>query len=114
MGAHCLRVCLPCAFLRSATVQDFWSQRGVQYVMLGELLICIYNVILHQVTFDADTVQAGDAAAGELGDATDTTAVTLRFICVSNLSNGITCIVLFGVLPHLQKYVYVACERACG
>ena len=44
-------------------------QAGVQYVMLGELLICIYNLILHQVTFDAGA-QAAEGAGGSVHDST--------------------------------------------
>lgn len=76
--------------------------------MMGELLICIYNLILHQATFDAGAntnTSAGGGGAGDLGDAlaaVDTT--TLRFIIASNLANGVTCLVLFAAVPCLRQH----------
>jgi len=76
--------------------------------MIGELLICIYNLILHQATFDAgastNTSDGGvsGAGAGDAVAAVDTT--TLRFIIASNLANGVTCLVLFAAVPALRQH----------
>ena len=57
---HLLAVLLICAggflpaaegCLSSVATRSFWQQRAVRLVVLGELLICCYNVILHQATF---------------------------------------------------------------
>lgn len=63
---HLLAVLLICAggflpaaegSLSSVATKVFWRQRAVRLVVLGELLICCYNVILHQATFSEGAIK---------------------------------------------------------
>jgi hypothetical protein len=74
---------------------SFWRQRSVRLVSLGELLICCYNMILHQATFAVDRDPEEDA-----------TAQTLRFFLVSRASNGLMCVTLFCLVPRLRGHAH--------
>eukprot|EP00931_Biecheleriopsis_adriatica_P067431 TRINITY_DN41573_c0_g1_i1.p1 TRINITY_DN41573_c0_g1~~TRINITY_DN41573_c0_g1_i1.p1 ORF type:complete len:444 (+),score=63.14 TRINITY_DN41573_c0_g1_i1:25-1356(+) len=77
--------------LSSLATAEFWGQRAVRYVVLGELLICCYNVILHQSTF-------GTRAMDGTGDA-------LHFFLLSRVANGMTCMFMFWAVPSLRSHV---------
>jgi len=107
---HLLSVLLVCAggFLPAAGgvlsllfTRAFWEQKGVQFVIVSELLICIYNLILHQMTFmHPDMLQNAPQQSGGV----ESYLSTLRFIIISNISNGLTCIILFLALPSLRQH----------
>ena len=59
----------------------FYRQDAVRFCIFGELLICVYNALLHACTF-----RAGEAAA-DRGD-------VLRFFALSRLGNAGACAVL--------------------
>eukprot|EP00420_Gonyaulax_spinifera_P016519 CAMPEP_0197901290 /NCGR_PEP_ID=MMETSP1439-20131203/50922_1 /TAXON_ID=66791 /ORGANISM="Gonyaulax spinifera, Strain CCMP409" /LENGTH=440 /DNA_ID=CAMNT_0043522255 /DNA_START=68 /DNA_END=1390 /DNA_ORIENTATION=+ len=100
---HLLSVALICAggFLPAArgslsllASQSFWQQSAVRYVVLGELLICFYNVLMHQATFGASS---GTDAAGISG-----LQSSWCFFLVSRAANGLTCTCLFFAVPSLR------------
>jgi len=81
--------------LSSLATGKFWSQKAVRYVVLGELLICCYNVILHQATFSGvtETLASG-------------TGASVRFFLVSRAANGMTCMFLFLSVPSLRSHLF--------
>jgi len=81
--------------LSTLATKSFWKQRAVRYVALGELLICCYNIILHQATYG--TQDDGDSGAH---------GSSARFFLVSRLANGSTCLLLFLALPSLRGHLY--------
>jgi len=102
---HLLAVVLICAggFLPAAegslsvlTTGRFWRQRAIRYVALGELLICCYNLMLHQATFSS-----GSSVADEVGPAV---GETVRFFLVSRAANGLTSLILFAAVPSLRAH----------
>ena len=107
----CIGGFLPAAHgsLSELLTPEFWQQRAVRFVILGELLICIYNLILHQCTFDGG---AGGAAAVAAAATTATTGGTsdlaagntLRFFLLSRLGNGTACLLLFLGSPALRAH----------
>jgi len=116
---HLLSVLLICAggFLPAAdgclsllASKRFWRQRAVRLVILGEFLVCLYNVILHQATF-SDPSAAGDGGVSLDGDGdvggsrSSSTSSTIRFFLVSRAANGLTCAALFLFLPRLRCHV---------
>jgi len=116
---HLLSVTLICAggFLPAAhgslsmvLSSKFWRQRAVRYVVLGELLICCYNVILHQATFGVSSQQASRESANDGSQgishaaAEDSSGTTLRFFIISRTMNGLTCICLFLMVPYLRRH----------
>jgi len=120
---HLLSVVLICAggFLPAAdgclsllASRRFWKQRAVRLVILGELLVCCYNVILHQATFQnpGGAVENGSAAATGVGLEGDNVGIsvsnsgTLRFFLVSRAANGLTCMALFLFLPRLRRHIW--------
>lgn len=103
---HLLSVILICAggFLPAADGQltlllsaRFWKQRAVRLVLLGELLVCFYNLLLHQATFSG----SNDNVIDTFGD--DVPA--LRFFLVSRLGNGLTCLSMYFFVPNLRSHV---------
>ena len=64
----------------------FYAEDAVRFCIVGELLICVYNALLHACTFEAG------AAAADRGD-------VLRFFALSRLGNALacSCIVLCGL-----------------
>jgi len=115
---HLLSVALICSggflpaahgSLSSVASSSFWRQSAVRYVVLGELLICCYNVLLHQATFGL-FAQGGEqkgvaSDGGPLIDA-DGTGTTMRFFLVSRTMNGLSCICLFATVPRLRSQVW--------
>jgi len=106
---HLLSVILICAggFLPAAkgslselTTRGFWQQQAVRYVMLGELLICFYNMLLHLATFDAPRAEVTDGNIGR----------TMQFFLVSRVANGLTCISLFSIVPSLRHHAMCMIE----
>jgi len=106
---HLLSVALICAggFLPAAhgslsfvASSTFWRQSAVRYVVLGELLICCYNVILHQATFG---FFSSDLNSDSYTDY-DGMGSTLRFFLVSRTMNGLSCLTLFLVVPSLRSH----------
>lgn len=107
---HLLSVMLICAggflpaaggALSSLATSKFWQQKAVRYVVVGELLLCCYNIILHQATF----VLGGAESATEKSDAgASVGAGTIRFFLVSRVANGLTCVLLFAVVPSLRQH----------
>merc|ERR1719316_1898861 len=101
--AHLLSVVLICAGgflpaahgqLKSLASSSFWQQRAVRYVLLGEFLICCYNLILHQATFfGMDTKQSSSEN-------------TFRFLLVSRAANGMSCMCLFLLAPSLRCHTF--------
>lgn len=93
VGLICAGGFLPAAdgVLSSLLLRDFWQQSGVRYIVLSELLICIYNLIMHHATFTSANH--------------DDTNDTLKFFSISSLFNGLTCMLLFAVLPSLRQHV---------
>merc|ERR1712226_790729 len=86
--------------LSSVASSTFWRQSAVRYVVLGELLICFYNLILHQATFGffgqgSEPLPASDA---------DDIGSTLRFFLVSRTMNGLSCLCLFLTVPSLRDH----------
>ncbi|CAJ1416420.1 unnamed protein product [Effrenium voratum] len=77
--------------LSSVATGKFWQQQAVRYVVCGELLICCYNVILHQATFE-----------GQDSEATH----PLQFFLASRVFNGLTCAVLFLAIPSLRQHLW--------
>lgn len=92
------------AYVASST---FWKQSAVRYVVLGELLICCYNVLLHQATFGLFS-QAGDQQAvispSDPYSDSEGMGSTLRFFLVSRTMNGLSCICLFLTVPSLRDH----------
>jgi len=106
VGLICSGGLLPAAHgsLAGVASASFWKQSAVRYVVLGELLICCYNVILHQATFglfvhgsDPQAVVSPDSDAGGMGS-------SLRFFLVSRTMNGLSCVCLFLVVPSLRAH----------
>jgi hypothetical protein len=80
----------------------FWQQPAVRYVMLGEFLICCYNVILHQATYLGDAMDGGQAGI-TVADANDLrNSDVMRFFLLSRLANGLTCLSMFVLVPSLR------------
>lgn len=105
--AHLLSVILICAggflpatdgSLSSVATGKFWQQHAVRYVALGELLICCYNVILHQATFQF--TGTSDLQSSSLGG-----PGPFHFFLVSRVANGLTCTVLFLLVPSLRRHL---------
>ena len=65
----------------------FWSQSCVIHCMLGEFLISLYNLLLHQSTYDA----ADDKGLG-----------AVAFFVYSRIGNALTCFILYTFVPHLN------------
>eukprot|EP00437_Effrenium_voratum_P053921 CAMPEP_0181539092 /NCGR_PEP_ID=MMETSP1110-20121109/76201_1 /TAXON_ID=174948 /ORGANISM="Symbiodinium sp., Strain CCMP421" /LENGTH=412 /DNA_ID=CAMNT_0023670709 /DNA_START=62 /DNA_END=1301 /DNA_ORIENTATION=- len=81
--------------LSSVATGKFWQQRAVRYVVTGELLICCYNVLLHQATFE------------EPGLEPSTTALApFQFFLISRVANGLTCAALFLAIPSLRSHLW--------
>jgi hypothetical protein len=83
----------------------FWRQPAVRYVLLGEFLICCYNVILHQATYlggDVIGEQDGITMADDL-----VCNDVMRFFLLSRVANGLTCLCMFVLVPSLRLH-------ACG
>lgn len=106
---HLLSIALICTggFLPAASGQlsyvlssSFWKQSAVRYVVLGELLICCYNVILHQATFFSGIGQQ----AVSLNDEPDSIGSPLRFFLISRAANGLSCLCLFCSVPSLRQH----------
>jgi hypothetical protein len=57
----------------------FYAEDAVRFCIVGELLICVYNALLHACTFEAG------AAAADRGD-------VLRFFALSRLGNALACV----------------------
>jgi len=105
--AHLLSVILICVggflpaadgSLSSVATGKFWRQHAVRYVALGELLICCYNVILHQATFQfTGTSDLQSSSLGAPGP--------FDFFLVSRAANGLTCTVLFLLVPSLRQHL---------
>jgi hypothetical protein len=92
--------------LSSIMSSKFWRQKAVRYVIVGELLICCYNVLLHQATFGPNT-GAGEqqvVVSAESSNAADQLGTTLRFFLVSRTMNGLSCIFLYLVVPSLRSH----------
>eukprot|EP00928_Gymnodinium_smaydae_P042580 TRINITY_DN28646_c0_g1_i1.p1 TRINITY_DN28646_c0_g1~~TRINITY_DN28646_c0_g1_i1.p1 ORF type:complete len:435 (-),score=81.73 TRINITY_DN28646_c0_g1_i1:23-1327(-) len=96
---HLLSVMLICAggFLPAAgghlshlTSWSFWRQRSIRYVGLGELLLCCYNLVMHQATYGVE--------------ADSQILTTLRFFLVSRMANGLTCMGMFAFVPSLRSH----------
>jgi len=109
---HLLAVVLICAggFLPAAdgslsliASKRFWNQHAVRCVVLGELLICLYNVILHQATFSEGLggTESGHLDSGAGGE----TSSTVRFFLISRAANGLTCAAVFLLLPSMRRHV---------
>ena len=81
--------------LSSVATGKFWQQRAVRFVVLGEFLICCYNVILHQATF-----AEGNDSDSELA------AHPLQFFLASRVANGLTCAMLFLAIPSLRQHLW--------
>eukprot|EP00747_Dinoflagellata_sp_TGD_P016819 gnl/TRDRNA2_/TRDRNA2_125388_c0_seq1.p1 gnl/TRDRNA2_/TRDRNA2_125388_c0~~gnl/TRDRNA2_/TRDRNA2_125388_c0_seq1.p1 ORF type:complete len:454 (-),score=36.97 gnl/TRDRNA2_/TRDRNA2_125388_c0_seq1:184-1545(-) len=99
---HLLALALICTggFLPAAhgslwmlTTRGFWRQRAIRFVMLGEFLVCCYNLILHQATFAGVNPSASSGGVG----------ATLRFFLASRTANGLTCVLLFCSVPSLRR-----------
>mmetsp|Transcript_42431 Transcript_42431/g.123311 ORF Transcript_42431/g.123311 Transcript_42431/m.123311 type:complete len:365 (-) Transcript_42431:207-1301(-) len=71
----------------------FWKQRAVRYVISSELLVCCYNLILHQATFGTQQSSDGGGNAG-----------VIRFFLVSRTANGLACAALFMLVPKLRRH----------
>lgn len=109
---HLLSVVLICTggFLPAAQgslstllTKEFWHQRAIRYVAMGEFLICCYNLILHQATFDKEAApQDGGAFISD----------TFRFFLISRTFNGLTSLCLFANVPWLRSHA-VALRRVC-
>eukprot|EP00929_Paragymnodinium_shiwhaense_P057866 TRINITY_DN28980_c0_g1_i1.p1 TRINITY_DN28980_c0_g1~~TRINITY_DN28980_c0_g1_i1.p1 ORF type:complete len:563 (+),score=99.96 TRINITY_DN28980_c0_g1_i1:191-1879(+) len=111
--AHLVSVLMICAggilpaaegSLSMLFTKKFWQQRAVRYVGLGELLICCYNLILHQATFDDGSVDDASASSSVAG--------TMRFFLVSRVANGLTCLGLFAFTPSLRRHIRSI--KSCG
>lgn len=81
--------------LSSVATGKFWQQRAVRFVVLGEFLICCYNVILHQATF-----AEGNDSDSELA------THPLQFFLASRVANGLTCAMLFLAIPSLRQHLW--------
>lgn len=81
----------------------FWKQRAVRLVIWGELLVCLYNVILHQATFTGHGDALNDAHGADAGAAAGASS-TIRFFLVSRAANGLTCAALFSCVPSLRRH----------
>jgi len=108
---HLLAVVFICAggFLPAAdgslwliVSKRFWKQKAVRCVVLGELLVCLYNMILHQATFalESSGAEDGNLGPGVSGD----TASTMRFFLISRAANGLTCAAVFILLPSFRHH----------
>mmetsp|Transcript_64420 Transcript_64420/g.153678 ORF Transcript_64420/g.153678 Transcript_64420/m.153678 type:complete len:464 (-) Transcript_64420:128-1519(-) len=93
VGLICVGGFLPAAdgSLSTLATATFWRQRAVRYVALGELLICCYNIILHQATFGIHSDSGGSHA------------ISVRFFLLSRLGNGLTCLSVFLAVPSLRQ-----------
>eukprot|EP00435_Cladocopium_sp_Y103_P037318 s554_g9.t2 len=65
------------------------------FVVLGEFLICCYNVILHQATY-----AEGNDSDSELA------THPLQFFLASRVANGLTCAMLFLAIPSLRQHLW--------
>lgn len=94
--------------LASVASSSFWRQSAVRYVVLGELLICCYNVLLHQATFGLFSLGAEEQAASALQSDSDPLSMgsPLRFFVISRTMNGLCCMCLFFTVPSLRAHVY--------
>lgn len=97
--SHFLSICfvffggfLPAARGKVSRFADpaFYRQEAVQCCIIGELLVCVYNALLHMCTFrqDDDDVSDLEAAASN--------ADVLRFFAVSRAGAAIACLVAVG------------------
>jgi len=78
--------------------RDFWRQRSVKFVAIGELLISFYNLILHQATFSGIGGLVNSQAT------VDGPGGTLRFFLISRAANGMMCVLLFFAVPGLRHH----------
>ncbi|CAK9079062.1 Uncharacterized protein SCF082_LOCUS37740 [Durusdinium trenchii] len=79
--------------ISSVATGKFWQQKAVRFVVLGEFLICCYNVILHQATF-------AESSDPELA------THPLQFFLASRVANGLTCALLFLAIPSLRRHLW--------
>eukprot|EP00405_Crypthecodinium_cohnii_P039823 CAMPEP_0206539280 /NCGR_PEP_ID=MMETSP0325_2-20121206/8347_1 /ASSEMBLY_ACC=CAM_ASM_000347 /TAXON_ID=2866 /ORGANISM="Crypthecodinium cohnii, Strain Seligo" /LENGTH=423 /DNA_ID=CAMNT_0054036845 /DNA_START=180 /DNA_END=1451 /DNA_ORIENTATION=+ len=109
---HLLSVALICTggFLPAAggclshvASSAFWKQRAVRLVILAELLVCLYNVILHQTTFE----EAAPIVPIDFEPVTppEPSGSTMQFFLLSRLANGVTCLTMFLLNPSLRVHV---------
>ncbi|CAE7163324.1 unnamed protein product [Symbiodinium pilosum] len=81
--------------LSSVATGKFWQQRAVRYVVTGELLICCYNVLLHQATFHDPGLESSTKSLEPF-----------QFFLISRVANGLTCATLFLVIPSLRSHLW--------
>jgi len=65
----------------------FYQRPAVQAVLVGEFLICCYNILLHYCTRESSTTQSS----------------VLQFFAFSRIGNFLACAVRVGVTPTLQQ-----------
>eukprot|EP00927_Polykrikos_kofoidii_P018035 TRINITY_DN18283_c0_g1_i2.p1 TRINITY_DN18283_c0_g1~~TRINITY_DN18283_c0_g1_i2.p1 ORF type:complete len:457 (-),score=47.24 TRINITY_DN18283_c0_g1_i2:345-1715(-) len=75
----------------------FWKQPAILYVGFGELLVCCYNLLMHQSTYATEPVLGLNDAAAD--------GAALRFFVISRLGNGFTCLCFFATIPCLRNQV---------
>lgn len=67
----------------------FYRQPAVRACLLGELLICCYNILLHYCTFEDQVSQTHDSV--------------LQFFCFSRIGNFLACALRVMSTPSLQQ-----------
>jgi hypothetical protein len=86
--------------------RSFWSQPAVVYCMAGELMVCVYNLSMHQCTFGSDDAADVGAALGHDGGSSTgggTGSAVWRFFVFSRAANAMTCLLCFATVPSLRK-----------
>jgi hypothetical protein len=95
---HLLSVCLIFfgGFLPAAEgnlgmlfTRPFWRKRAVAYCVAGELMVCIYNLCMHQGTYDKANAADADAV--------------LHFFLFSRLANALMCAALAALSPSFRR-----------
>ena len=74
---------------------SFYKQEAVACCVIGELLICVYNALLHACTFKRE----------------DQAASVLRFFVASRAGNALGCLVAILFIP---SFAHIRRVRRCG
>jgi hypothetical protein len=69
--------------------KSFWYKPFIKYTILSELLVCVYNIVMHRLTYELNEPRLA----------------VWDFFALSRLGNFITCSLLFTLLPSLRQQV---------